>query len=81
MTEQERELPAIGLYCLCNTTAMCVHVLKDDQVLASINCTDPQWCKIEERDGGPVHQPYRGLGWCDRGWSQPLPLSQPSSRN
>lgn len=53
MTEQEWELPVIGSYCLCNTAAVCVHVLEDDRVLASINCTDPQWCKIEERDGGP----------------------------
>lgn len=53
MTEQERELQVIGSCCLCNTAAVCVHVLEDDRVLASINCTDPRWCKIEERDGGP----------------------------
>ena len=40
----------IGVYPICNTGAVLVHAIDygEDRVLASVNGSDPAWCRLEE---------------------------------
>ena len=42
----------VGVYPLFNTGGICVHAIDDveDEVLASMNGKDPEWCDITEQD-------------------------------
>ena len=39
----------IGMLPVTNCGSICVHEIRDDRVLASVNGVNPDWCKTAER--------------------------------
>ena len=57
-------MQTIGVYTFCNTGSVLVHEVNDDQVLASVNGVNPEYCNIVEIDDR--------LGFCLGDWFIPF---------
>ena len=57
----------IGVYCFCNAGAILVYAFDygEDRILAGINDSEPEWCRLEEHCMEMTEQPELGFMFGD----------------